>query len=137
MHPHIISDVNHGSVRLAIGAAGSAHWAVSIEVPDNSKAAQPTLIFDVACRFKQAPKWLGSTYDMIEVDQVSHGLTKVDIESAAGKYRVQAIGKQDCSDLEDCLLHAADNQITLACEAPDEPAKPRTLRWRYIISRQA
>lgn len=45
---------------FGVGSAGQSHWSVSIGVVDQD--GQPALKFDWACRCKQAPEWLGSTY---------------------------------------------------------------------------
>jgi hypothetical protein len=46
-------------VALLLGMAGNSHWSASIVVPAN----QPKLIFDVACRHRAMPTWMGSQYE--------------------------------------------------------------------------
>jgi hypothetical protein len=128
--PYISSDINSGAVGLAVGAAGSSYWSMGIDVANEE---QPALTFDVACRAKQKPEWLGSTYDLAEATGVSCGMLKVDIESAVGNYRVQAMAPQGSLELIDCLLHATDDRITLSCTTPDDLTPPITMRWQYRI----
>src|SRR5437773_7625601 len=46
------------SAALLVGMAGRSHWSASIE----TTVGALVLVFDVACRHSQAPKWLGSRY---------------------------------------------------------------------------
>ena len=45
---------------LGVGAAGQSHWSISVEISVDDQ--QTSLKFDVACRSKTDPQWLGSTY---------------------------------------------------------------------------
>ncbi|TWU23295.1 hypothetical protein Pla52o_28310 [Novipirellula galeiformis] len=49
-----------GDALLGVGAAGVSHWSVSVHWLE--AAEEPTLFFDFACRCKQTPEFLGSTY---------------------------------------------------------------------------
>ncbi|EMI20931.1 hypothetical protein RMSM_02143 [Rhodopirellula maiorica SM1] len=49
-----------GDALLGVGSAGVSHWSVSVHWQES--AEQPTLFFDFACRCKQTPEFLGSTY---------------------------------------------------------------------------
>jgi hypothetical protein len=90
-------------VAFLLGMAGSSHWSASVEaLPD--KAA---LVFDVACRHRQPPLWLGSRY------RAAAGASAVTIRAEQGS-----------------LLTGAD---LIAIEA--SPASPTgTTRWRYQIA---
>ncbi|GAA5507273.1 hypothetical protein [Novipirellula caenicola] len=49
-----------GDALLGVGSAGVSHWSVSVHWQES--ATEPTLFFDFACRCKQTPEFLGSTY---------------------------------------------------------------------------
>ncbi len=132
--PTIVSDFNQGQARLAIGSAGSAHWAVSVEAVENT-GELPAITFDVACRTRHIPKWLGSTYRLSNVKDCSCGLSKVSFLTAAGVFQLRAVEKQHYHDVVETLLHVSDTTATLSCGVPDQVIKPVTLRWRYCFER--
>jgi len=51
-----IEDRGPLQVALAVGMAGSSHWSMSVET------APGRLLFDIACRRREEPLWLGSRY---------------------------------------------------------------------------
>jgi hypothetical protein len=54
-------ETSTGLAILAVGLAGRSHYSASIA----PHPAEPdTLLFDIACRIKEPPAWLGSTYEM-------------------------------------------------------------------------
>lgn len=48
----------HGPCLLAVGQAGKSHWSLSVSRSPNRTA----VAFDIACRVRQSPEFLGSTY---------------------------------------------------------------------------
>jgi hypothetical protein len=51
----------NGPAILAVGLAGRSHYSASI----SPHPAEPdAMLFEIACRIKEPPVWLGSTYDM-------------------------------------------------------------------------
>ena len=48
-----------GPALLAVGLAGRSHFSASVR-PHPERA--DTLLFEIACRVKERPSWLGSTY---------------------------------------------------------------------------
>ncbi len=52
--------INGQDVVLGVGAAGQSHWSISVETCQVDQAA--ALKFDLACRCRSTPTWLGSTY---------------------------------------------------------------------------
>ena len=56
-------------VALLVGMAGRSHWSASVEV-DPARAA---LVFDIACRVSQPPRWLGTTYAVCPDFRVTRG----------------------------------------------------------------
>jgi len=54
-------ETSAGTAILAVGLAGRSHYSASIA----PHPAEPdTLLFEIACRIKASPAWLGSTYEM-------------------------------------------------------------------------
>ncbi len=53
--------IGHQNVGLGVGDAGLSHWSISVEPVDDGRAG---LKFDLACRCKTSPLWLGSTYQL-------------------------------------------------------------------------
>lgn len=52
-------ELAHGQAVLGVGLAGRSHFSASV-APHPSEP--DTLVFEMACRIKDAPGWLGSTY---------------------------------------------------------------------------
>lgn len=52
-------DLQGGPALLAVGLAGRSHFSASVR-PHPERA--DTLLFEIACRVKERPSWLGSTY---------------------------------------------------------------------------
>ena len=44
-----------------LGMAGNSHWSMSVQV----ESARRRAIFDVACRLRQLPDFLGTSYEVI------------------------------------------------------------------------
>jgi hypothetical protein len=53
-------------VALLVGMAGSGHWSASIE----SAAGEGRIVFDIACRHTEQPRWLGSRYRVMSTDRL-------------------------------------------------------------------
>ena len=103
---------------LPVGMAGKSHWSISIELC----AATGRLTFDVACRVRSVPVFLGSKYAIIQPSGV--GLQnepgwKLDVEPIDGQLECQ-IGRS-----------ATRLCITAASSVEKVPA---TVRWRYVLS---
>ena len=101
---HIEDRPPGGQVALLVGKAGSSHWSASVELD----AAGRQVTFDVACRLRIEPVWLGSTYSLLSARCL---VTPFDgaalVELGAGRAVIRPA--------------AADS------------AAPRTDRWRYGI----
>ena len=106
--------LNSSTPRVAwlIGRAGASHWSASVEAH-----ADGSITFDVACRLREAPAWLGNRYRVLD-GVASSGLA---VET-----------------LEGCqLAAAADAQVdTVISIAANVPARgfPQTVRWRYRLT---
>jgi hypothetical protein len=101
-------------VAWLIGRAGASHWSASVEAH-----ADGSILFDVACRLREAPTWLGSRYRVLD-SVTSSGLA---VET-----------------LDGCQFATEQNEqgnaaISFAADLPTE-GFPLTVRWRYRLSWQ-
>lgn len=111
-------------VALLVGRAGGSHWSMSIE----ADPAAERLTFDVACRLRHVPQWLGSTYR-----------ASVPIHLAGGELSVSTgvvLRQLNDAAIQHAPLAVAGDVVRLAPAGwsgdwPETP--PRTLRWRYAI----
>jgi hypothetical protein len=111
-----------GRVALLVGMAGRSHWSASIEVqPDRGSA-----VFDVACRHKERPIFLGSCYRaaagcaVVQQDRmVTIGAMLLHVEPST------------VSPVE--LVLDGQEEFRLAV-SPAGDAGPQTSRWRYRLA---
>lgn len=59
-----LEDINGSSVILGVGAAGRGHWSISVEKDTQRDGA--SIKFDLACRSKEQPPFLGSSYRLAD-----------------------------------------------------------------------
>ena len=104
---------------LPVGMAGKSHWSISIELC----VATGRLTFDVACRVRSVPEFLGSTYAILAPagrdDMHSEPNWKLEVEPIEGQVANQ-IGR---SATELCIT-----------AGPTIDRLPATVRWRYVLS---
>ena len=65
-------EINGNQVLFGVGAAGKSHWSLSVEQETHDSGFK--LKFHYACRSKEQPDWIGSTYligDRIEVQPIA------------------------------------------------------------------
>ncbi len=112
-------EINGQMTLLGVGQAGVSHWSVCVEPTEYHGA--PALRFDFACRVKQPPQWLGSTY------QVETHLTP----GAAAPARLALALESDA----DFAVHqpSGQRQVALRTEALPQTRMPATYRWAYVI----
>ena len=141
-----------------VGMAGDSHWSISVsraeleptsgllEEPIDLPGAAVGLDFDVACRVKQSPVWLGSTYSFPGAignwQQAAHGRQEwADAEETAAVDRPSGTGPQGlgwCWTLLPIVgqptarwEHAAGR---LACVVPPgRSSSATTVRWKYRL----
>jgi hypothetical protein len=91
---------------LLVGMAGGSHWSACIE----PMAGHAGLTFDIACRHKAAPGWLGSRY------QIRAPLNGVSLEGDDGR--------------------VTKDEATLVVEPRVSPLVVSTTRWRFTLRPQ-
>lgn len=110
-------------VALLVGRAGGSHWSMSVEA-DN---AAERLTFDIACRLRATPRWLGSTYQVaVPVHMLGDRLS---IASGA------VLRLLDDEAVRHAPMQVADDVVRLgpAGWSNSAPMPPCTIRWRYMI----
>jgi hypothetical protein len=58
---HLATDPNGRRRLMLVGMAGSSHWSMTVE----AEVAHDRFHFDVACRVREQPHYLGSRYDAL------------------------------------------------------------------------
>lgn len=117
---HIEDRPGNVKVALLVGMAGTSHWSLSCSLDPASSSAT----FDVACRAREQPIWLGSSYypattAVIEADTVTIALPE---EHGCWHVRSEHPLETDA----DCVRIAA----------PYPAANwPRTICWKYHVRR--
>ena len=107
LHAEQLSDGTHAM--MLVGRAGKSHWSMSVTL-DNEQEA---LLFDVACRFRERPEFLGTTYQRTECRSVQ--IITVDLDGEAAPKVIET-----------------DNRVVI--DATREVKPPATLRWAYRIT---
>jgi len=101
-------------IALLVGMAGVSHWSLTCRAVE--KEGTPAMEFDVACRAKAPPTFLGSTY------ATPNNAVAIDFTSG-----------------EDTHISRADHRLRVtpnAMASAAEFAQPRTLCWRYYVTRR-
>ena len=99
---------------LGVGQAGKSHWSISVEMLEGDTGE--ALRFDVACRVRSLPTWLGTTYR--RTDAVASQPAKLGLAN------------------ESTEVNAAPDSLTCVCTIkPESVTKyPATFRWSYRIT---
>jgi hypothetical protein len=100
-------------VLLGVGQAGAAHWSISVETIEHDDGG--SLKFDLACRCRTLPTWLGSTYRSLSSD-TSDG-PRLSIASSVPR------GNSASALCIPCELSAGDTR-----------KYPTTFQWTYQIT---
>ncbi|HEY2882539.1 MAG TPA: hypothetical protein VGJ15_08900 [Pirellulales bacterium] len=103
-----------GKVALLVGMAGTSHWSASVLA--DTKHDQ--IVFDIACRVKTEPRWLGSSYRLLNSE------SRI---SSSDQWPVQI------APLPPLRVETNDEQISLVAPLEAGPL-PRTVCWQYAIS---
>ena len=109
---------------LAVGMAGNSHWSLAWE----PAVDLPGLVSDVACRIKQSPGYLASTWKL--ADGVSM--------PRAGELHIETthVGLRIDTHPNDEFAANSEHVNGELCLFPSQTGTslPRTVRWRYRFS---
>lgn len=112
-------EINGQMTLLGVGQAGLSHWSVCVE--PTARNHMPGFRFDFACRVKQPPQWLGSTYQL-ETQHMSH-------PSRASCLTLHLDANEEFETLQKNSLQ----QVALRNDDRTPAAAPKTYRWSYVI----
>lgn len=104
-----LEQLNDADVILGVGAAGSGHWSVSVEVVRLDQHIH-AFKFDFACQCKSACGFLGSSYP------------------ATARLRVHC---DDNAAVDNVLVGDAQEVTRIV---PQQSSAGRTVRWTYHVS---
>jgi hypothetical protein len=110
---------------LLVGMAGASHWSASIETDPISQQ----FVFDVACRVKIEPAWLGSSY----VVGASGGKNNIRGPGVAERPRIETIALESTVGCEQPMMEVEGQRVVVR-PADKSSLLPRTVRWKYAIS---
>ena len=125
------------AVALLVGRAGASHWSISVEAasPAEADLHNRCLVFDVACRVREMPEGLQSTYQMLTAPETA---TDRDVSRQGvrlGAYLLQPLvcdGESICEVVE---VDRPGGQLVVRPQGTSRPVGPTTYRWRYAFSR--
>ena len=104
-----LEQINGAPAILGVGSAGRGHWSISVEPTESG------LRFDVACRSKSSPLWLGNSYSFCKAMAV--------------------LPTQDSNRwVHDNGDSAAPNTIRWCSVSPSSTKPSATTRWDYEIT---
>lgn len=109
-----------GRLLAAVGRAGKSHWSTVVLCSEPAG----TVEFDFACRVKEQPTWLGSTYmlDLAQSKVVDEQCVELEIPGQSAKLRCRAMPDSRLTLERPHLRFLPENS---------EPTLPRTERWKY------
>lgn len=112
-------------VILGLGMAGKSHWSMSVEVrPD-----PPSISFDVACRVREKPGPLVSSYRSMVPATRFDGDRVAMFELASQSCRIELDSASDAT----VALDITETGLAIVVH-PDDAAVPGTFRWQYRVS---
>jgi hypothetical protein len=114
---HVESRAGGEQVALLVGGAGRSHWSLSVTLDPTAGA----VLFDAACRTSEAPRWLGSSYRLLE-PAAEASLTNCGL----------GLGVEILDGLDQPALNRQQATIALPARLTVE-AGSHTIRWRYRI----
>jgi hypothetical protein len=123
-------------VTMLTGGAGKSHWAMCVSARDHwidrkTMTFQVELLFDVACRIKESPAWLGSTYRVLAGQAAisdERQLVRVALDSPA------CIVVPETSVVQLDTNSGARPVVRCKAEIPTCDKSPaETVRWQYAM----
>ena len=109
---------------LAVGMAGRSHWSASIAANNNS-----SLEFDMACRLRSSPSFLGSTFQLAD-DCQFEPCSESRIVISLGNEKIECVSDNATIECNDC------NQFSVVAKHP-KFEKEITVQWKFLMRRLA
>jgi hypothetical protein len=107
---HVHEQPAGGQVLMLVGRAGASHWSMAVSRDESQRA----IVFDVACRVRRQPEFLGSTYRVSGTQPLA-----VLVESLA----VDEGSKSNVEILSDGVVIRPALKVS----------PPATIRWKYAV----
>lgn len=86
--PGLVDLHRQEKILFLTGATSICHWSLSVQ----AKHA-PSLVFEVACRPKAQPTWLGSTYEVLHPSAQATLLSQSNLWSSSHQIRISPVGE--------------------------------------------
>lgn len=103
-----LETIDGSKVLLGVGAAGRCHWSISVAVDPSMRG----LKFDLACRSREVPGFIGSTY------RLDNSVTLTPLDAS------EIFVPTDPDDRQSLRIEAV---------VPRQPSTQQTHRWAYQI----
>jgi hypothetical protein len=122
------------TVLMLVGKAGVSHWSMSVA----ADAVSPAIIFDVACRVRETPEFLGSTMETGLIDvQAPSAASGAIADGRSVELELRNDGLRVCIQLDPvegtppASLEVQGQRITIRAGRVDQ--LPATVRWKYRV----
>jgi len=112
---HVHEQPERSPALMLVGRAGKSHWSMTVTVAPE----QIAFVFDVACRIREMPAFLGSTYRAQWSEQ----------SGPAAQIEAIATGQAQTPPAH---VDTVGEQIVV--QAPCTVELPATVRWKYRIA---
>ena len=109
---HLEDRADGSRVALCVGKAGKSHWSLAVQLAANGREA----IFDVACRVREVPGELRSTYQVVEPHTAEQACIECLQATIMQSTDVQSTGK----------THVLSPERV-------EQNTPQTVAWQYAV----
>jgi hypothetical protein len=126
---HIHEEPGGQMVLLLVGRAGASHWSMSVSADEARRA----IVFDVACRVRSRPEFLGSSYQLLspQASAISYGTGGIQLTSAIEDIPAVVIQPLPIDGELSTLVELRDKLIVIRPGAVAQP--PATIRWKYCV----
>jgi hypothetical protein len=131
LHVH---DGAEGKSLMLVGRAGTSHWSMSV----TASADAPALIFDVACRVREPPDFLGTTYRLSRTDfqvrpsRKGNAWTDLEIRPTVAGHPSLRLQVDEIAGAAPATIEFTGDQIIIRAPQPTRPQA--TVRWKYRYS---
>lgn len=126
-----------GTAALLVGMAGKSHWSASIE----SLPGEGALVFDFACRVRETPLRLGTTYQVqaatgqSSVPRSIQRMGEAEVLFSLGEKSLRLSGEPAATHPSPRMELSSDSPGKIAVSCQVNPiTTASTLRWRYRLA---
>jgi hypothetical protein len=114
------------NVALLVGMAGASHWSLTAE----RDPSETGLLFDVACRVKEPPEFLGSDYRALVRHEAAADAIVLHRPGGTGSPAIfQVVAVSDVETVPRPEIDVRGLRLTIEGKIP----RSETVRWKYRI----